>query len=292
MTRTLPLEPVSGAVLGPALAMRSFGLTDCGMVRESNEDQFLIAELARTLWVRQTSLPQPDTQHSRNRGHVLLVADGMGGHQAGEVASALTVTTIEAFILHILKRFSNLQPSDEPSVLMDFQAALREADARVFDEAAHHPEFAGMGTTLTMAFVSGRRLFVVHAGDSRCYLFRDGELTHLTNDHTLASELARRGVIKPQEVGHHQWRAHVVTNVIGGGTTGVHADMRQAELQAGDVVLLCSDGLSEMIADEEIAAILAATTEPQSACERLVTAANDGGGRDNITAVVARFDAA
>ena len=271
--------------------MRSFGLTDCGKVREANEDHFLIAEMARTLWVRQTSLPQPDTQHSRNRGHVLLVADGMGGHQAGEVASALTVASIEAFILHILKRFSNLQPADEPSVLMDFQTALRKADARVFDEAIHHPEFAGMGTTLTLAFVSGRKLFVVHAGDSRCYLFRAGELTHLTNDHTLASELARRGIIKPEEVGHHQWR-HVVTNVIGGGKAGVQADVRQAKLQAGDMVLLCSDGLSEMIADEEIEAILAASSEPQAACERLAAAANDEGGRDNITAVVARFDVA
>jgi serine/threonine protein phosphatase PrpC len=118
----------------PPVAVRSFGLTDPGRVRPANEDHFLIAELARTLWVRQTSLPQPPTHHGRNRGHVFLVADGVGGHQAGEVASALSVASIEAFVLHVL-----------------------------------------------------------HAGDSRCYLFRGGRLRQLTTDHTVAVERARRG---------------------------------------------------------------------------------------------------
>jgi protein phosphatase len=154
----------------PSPRIRTFGLTDRGQVRPSNEDHFLIAELARTLWVHQTSLPQQDIQHGRNRGHILLVADGMGGHAAGEVASALSVASIEAFVLHLLKRFSNLQATDEQAVLKDFQAALKQADARLAEEVAHHPEFAGMGTTLTLAFASGWRLFVVHAGDSRCSL--------------------------------------------------------------------------------------------------------------------------
>jgi PPM family protein phosphatase len=131
------------------------------------EDRFLIAELARTLWVKQTGLPQAPTQYGRNRVHIFLVADGMGGHQAGEVASALTVATIEAFVPHLLKRFSNLRATDEETVLTDFQAALRQADARLAEESAHHPEFSGMGTTLTMALVSGWKLFVFHADDSR-----------------------------------------------------------------------------------------------------------------------------
>src|SRR6516162_7537225 len=150
----------------PPVAVHAHGLTDRGQTRPSNEDHFLIAELTRTLWVRQTSLPQQPTHHGRNRGHVFLVADGMGGHQAGEVASALTVATIEAFILHLLKRFSNLHVADEAGVLKDFQAAFSQAEARLAQEAAHHPEFAGMGTTLTLAFASGWNLFVVHAGDS------------------------------------------------------------------------------------------------------------------------------
>src|ERR1022692_1299893 len=188
MTQTAFLQPdtvpemLAVDAAPPALTVRSFGLTDRGQVRPSNEDNFLIAELARTLWVRQCSLPQPKTQYGRNRGYVLLVADGVGGHQAGEIASALTVETIEAFVLHLLKRFSNLEATDEQAVLKDFQAALSQADARLFDVAAHHSEWARMGTTLTMAFISGRTLFVVHAGDSRCYLFRAGTLRQLTAD--------------------------------------------------------------------------------------------------------------
>ena len=271
------------------IAVRSFGLTDKGLVRSTNEDQFLIAELARTLWVRQTSLPQSDTHHGRGRGHLFLVADGMGGHQAGEVASALTVTIIEAFVLHLLHRFSDLELADEQGVLADLQEALRRADARIFEEIAHHPEFTGMGTTLTLALVSGWKLFVIHAGDSRCYLFRGGTLRQLTADHTLVGELARRGVLSAEEARHHQFR-HVVTNVLGGGAAGVHVDVLRETLQAGDVMVLCSDGLTEMVADDRIAAVLAAASEPRPACERLVAEAKQSGGRDNVTAIVARFE--
>jgi protein phosphatase len=222
-----------------------------------------------------------------------VVADGMGGHHAGEVASALGVASIEAFALHILRRFSNLAVADEQSVERDFQEALRQADARLCEEAAHHPQFAGMGTTLTLAFATGRRLFVIHAGDSRCYLFRSGKLQQLTIDQTIAAELARRGVIKPEQVSHHQFR-HMVTSYLGGMTrseTGMEIFVGKADLQAGDVMLLCSDGLTEMVADDRIAKILAAEREPRVACERLVAEANKEGGKDNVTVIVARFEA-
>jgi len=283
-TQSISLRPP------PPPMVQSFGITDPGKVRPSNEDHFLIGELARTLWVRQTSLPQPETQHGRNHGHIFMVADGMGGHQAGEVASALSVTSIEAFILHVLKRFSNLQVSEEQAVLKDLQSAIRQADERIVQEAAHHPEFAGMGTTLTMAFVSGWNLFVIHAGDSRCYLFRGGQLRQLTLDHTLVGELARRGIIKPEDVGHHQFR-HIVTNVLGGGTAGVQTDVQKIDLHHGDVVLLCSDGLTDMLNDARLAALLGASSNPKSACEQLVAEGNSAGGKDNITAIVVRFDA-
>jgi protein phosphatase len=273
----------------PTFALRCFGQTDRGKVRRQNEDHFLIAELARTLWVHQTSLAQPRKQYSRNRGHFLVVADGMGGHQAGEVASALTVASIEGFVLHLLKRVSHIQATEEQTVLKDFQEALRQADALLFEEAAHHPEFEGMGTTVTLGFVTGRKLFVVHAGDCRCYLFHSGQLRQLTADHTLACEMARRGMIKPEEVCHHQWR-HVVTNVLGGKEVGVNSDVYQANLEEDDVILLCSDGVTEMLDDERIAAILAAEMEPEGACKRLIAEANDHGGKDNVTAIVARFE--
>ena len=272
-----------------AISVRSFGLTDQGKVRSTNEDNFLIAELARTLWVRQTSLPQQATQYGRNRGHVLLVADGMGGHQAGEVASALSVVANEDFVLHILKRFSNLQAGEEQAVVKELHSALQQADARIFEEASHHPRFLGMGTTLTMAFISGWTLFVMHAGDSRCYLLRGGQLRQLTTDHTVAAELARRGVIRPEDVSHHKYR-HVVTSVLGGDESGVQVEVQRVDLESGDVLLLCSDGLTDMLADEQVAEFLMAEGDPEQAAQRLVTGANLQGGKDNITAVVARIE--
>jgi protein phosphatase len=283
-------EPPGPSSPPPPVRVRGFGLTNRGKVRDANEDHFLIAELARTLWVHQTSLPQGQTHYGRNRGHLFLVADGMGGCQAGEVASALTVATIETFVLHVLHRFSNLKTGDEQGVVRDFQAALVHADGRIFEETAHHPEFVGMGTTLTLAFATGWRLFVVHAGDSRCYLFHKGKLQQLTRDHTVAGELAEHGIIKPEDVRRHQFR-HVVTNALGGNRSGVQVDVQKVDLETGDVVLLCTDGLTDMVSDDRLASILAAQGEPQLACERLVAEANDQGGRDNITAVVARFEA-
>src|SRR4051812_6662491 len=180
--------PLAAPVPPPPLAALSFGLTDRGRVRPGNEDHFLVADLSRTLRVRQTSLPQAATQQGRSRGHVLLVADGMGGAAAGEVASALSVETVEAFVVELLRRVSNLEAGDEHGVLADLREAVRKADARIFEKVQERPEFAGMGTTLTLVFVNGRRLFVVHAGDSRCYLFRGGRLERLTEDHTVVAE--------------------------------------------------------------------------------------------------------
>jgi protein phosphatase len=285
-------KPTGGLISPrPSIIVQSCGLSDRGQVRESNEDSFLIAELVRTLWVRQSSLPQPATQHGRNRGHIFLVADGMGGHQAGEVASALSVASIEAFVLHVLHRFSNLGPSDEPEVIRELKAALRLADERIIEETGQHPEFRGMGTTLTLAFISGWKLFVMHAGDSRCYLFRDGELRQLTRDHTMAAELARTGLISADCVRTHRYR-HIVTNILGGDSPGVDVDVQMEDLEPGDEILLCSDGLTEMLPPERLAAILAAELEPEEACMRLVFEANFEGGRDNITAIVARVEEA
>jgi protein phosphatase len=274
-----------------AFKVRAFGLTDPGKVRPSNEDNFLVADLSRTLRIQQTSLPQAATFQGRSRGHVLLVADGMGGHAAGEVASALSVEAVESFVVELLRRFSNLQASDEHGVISDLRQAVCQADARIVEEVALHPELAGMGTTLTMAFSSGSRLFVIHAGDSRCYLFRNGSLEQLTEDHTVVAEMVGRGEISAEQARHHPHR-HVVTNVLGGGHAGVRVDVQRVSLEPGDVLLLCSDGLTDMLDDDRIAATLAAEPEPEAVCERLVAQANEAGGQDNITAVVARFETA
>lgn len=282
----LVVEPPAEA--RPPLAVRAAGLTDRGQVRPTNEDHFAVAELARTLHIHESSVPQAPTQYSSRRGHVFLLADGMGGHTAGEVASALTVGTIEGFLLNCLKFFFKLSAPDEHQVMREFRDALQAADARIFEEAERHPEMFGMGTTLTMAFATERRLLVAHAGDSRCYLFSGTDLHQLTRDHTVAAELARRGVIDAGEVARHPYR-HVITNVVGGKQPGVTAEMQRFDLEPGDVVLLCSDGLTDALTDEQIAAVLREEAEPRAACARLVAEANERGGRDNITVIVAQF---
>jgi PPM family protein phosphatase len=273
------------------LSVRTFGLTDPGLVRPSNEDQFLIAELTKSMKVLHASLPQPKTQHSDERGYLFIVADGMGGHQAGEQASAMAVESIEEFTLNTLSWFFLLQGGAEHNVLKEFQAALQQADAQVCREAAQHRELAGMGTTVTIAYSVGSRLFVVHVGDSRCYLLHGSEFQRVTHDHTLVAEMISRGALQPEDAAHHRLR-HIITNVVGGHDLGVNVECHRLELEADDMLLLCSDGLTEMIADERIAAVLQAHHDPREACERLVAEANENGGKDNVTIIAARFEAA
>lgn len=271
----------------PPFTVNGFGLSDRGKKRDSNEDHFAVAELVRTLRVHHTSLRQLATSLSAHRGYVMLIADGVGGGNAGEIASGLSVATIEDFMLNTLKRFSNLQAGEEQAALRALQEALCEADARIFEETDEHPEWRGMGTTLTMAFAVNWRLFVAHAGDSRCYLFSGGRLQQLTQDHTMTADMARRGLLPPEKVAGHPWR-HVVTNALGGSEPGVQVELHSLDLHPDDVLLLCSDGLTEMLSDEEITGVLQAEHDPQAGCERLVAEANGRGGKDNITVIVAR----
>ena len=272
----------------PAFAVTSFGLTDTGRVRPNNEDCFLIAELRKALRVRQSSLPQTGTRLADERGHLFVVADGMGGHAGGERASALAVEAAEDFVLNVLEWFDRLGGGDTQGPLGELQSALREADRRVCREARERPELRGMGTTLTMAYAVGRDLYVVHAGDSRCYLGRGGQLLRLTRDHTLVADLVAAGAVRPEDAVSHPWR-HMVTNVIGGPEEGVQVDVRKGDLEPDDVLLLCTDGLTEMVPEGTVAGLLIGAVDPQGACENLVAAANEAGGTDNITVVVARF---
>jgi protein phosphatase len=286
--RTTELDLTPAPVPALPLAVRAYGKTDRGQVRSSNEDQFLIAALTKALHVEQTSLPQRPLRFAPERGHVFIVADGMGGHQAGERASALAVYTLEHFLLNTFKWFFHLKGPEGETVLDEFQEALRQTDARLIREATQYTELWGMGTTLTMAYSQGDELFIVHVGDSRCYLWRRGTLYQLTNDHTMAQELVRRGHLRPDEADHNHMR-HVITNVVGGTEPGVKPEVHKLHLEPADVILLCSDGLTEMLTAEEIAKVLCAQAEPRAACEQLVQQANDRGGKDNITALVARY---
>ena len=272
------------------LAVSAFGVTDKGRVRSSNEDQFLIAELTKAMRVWQTSLPEPKVQVGEERAHLFLVADGMGGHQAGERASALAVAAIEHFTLNSFKWFFGTDGIEARKVLAQFQSAFSQADAEIAEKAAAHPELRGMGTTVTMAFQLGAQLCVVHAGDSRAYLHREHELHQLTKDHTLVADLIRTGVIQPDQAAGHRLR-HVITNVVGGPDAGVKVEARALQLQDGDRLLLCSDGLTEMVTDETIAATLDAERIAEAAAKTLLARANEGAANDNITLVVVSFDA-
>jgi serine/threonine protein phosphatase PrpC len=274
-----------------ALTLKAFGITDKGKVRTSNEDQFLIAELTKSMRVWQTSLPEPKMQVGDEHAHLFVVADGMGGHLAGEQASGLAVITIEQFTLNTFRWFLGSTGSDAQKVLAQFQSAISQADARILEEAAEHPELSGMGTTVTMAFSLGAQLCVVHVGDSRAYLYRDGQLDQITQDHTVTAEMVRNGILRPDEVAGHRLR-HVITNVVGGPELGVRVEAHALDVQAGDRLLLCSDGLTEMVPNDAIAAALHAEFSPELAAKMLLTQASEAGGRDNITVLIVRFDPA
>jgi serine/threonine protein phosphatase PrpC len=279
---SLPRRPV---------AVTAFGMTDPGRVRPTNEDQFLCAELTKAMRVWHTTLSEPATQFGEERAHLFLVADGMGGHQGGEQASALAVLAIEQFTLNSFKWFFHPNGRDAQRVLEQFQTALGEADARILEESAAHLERRGMGTTVTMAYHLGGQLCVVHVGDSRAYLFADDALMQITHDHTLVAELVARGELHPSEVAHHRLR-HVTTNVVGGVEPGVDVEAHALEVHPGDRLLLCSDGLTEMLTNDALAATLRAHPDPEAACITLVAQANDAGGADNITVLIVRFDPA
>ena len=265
-------------------------LTHQGNVRSNNEDHYLVARLAKSMQIFQTSLKKSgETRFSDEDGYLMIVADGMGGAAAGERASALAVERVEAFALNTLKWFLHLDKAEESVLVSELRQGLELADRAVYDEAESNARYYGMGTTLTMAYSVGRDLYIVHAGDSRAYLLREGKLEQITSDHTLVQLLVSGGVLTPEDAKTHA-RRNVVTNVIGGPSAGVHAEIHKVRLNDGDVLLLCSDGLTEPVSDLQIAETLRRSDDPEVAAGELITLALENGGPDNVTAVVARYE--
>lgn len=274
----------------PARVRVEYGaLTHQGKVRANNEDHFLVARLAKSMKICKTSLPDSgETRFSEEEGYLMVVADGMGGAAAGERASALAVESVERFVLNTLKWFLRLGDSEEHTLCAELRRCLERADRAVIEQARDDASLQGMGTTLTMAYSVGDELYVVHAGDSRAYLFHDGELEQLTKDHTLAQVLVSGGAISPEDAKRHRGR-NVVTNVIGGPRAGVFAEIHKLRLADGDALLLCSDGLTEPVDNAGIVAVLRDHPDPEEACAHLVDLALKRGGPDNVTAIVARY---
>jgi PPM family protein phosphatase len=232
------------------------GRSDVGKVRDGNEDALLL------------------------RDSVYAVADGMGGHLAGEVASATALEPIEELDGRIFQ--------DNAAAVTALRAAVVAANERVSQLARDNPNYRGMGTTLTAALVEGRRLHVAHVGDSRAYLLRDGHFSQLTDDHTLVQHLVDEGQITQEEAARHPQRS-VVTRAIG-VSEDVDVDSMSLELQPGDQLLLCSDGLTGVVEDQAIARTLLEIEDPDEAVGDLIDLANDAGGPDNITVVLLRYE--
>jgi PPM family protein phosphatase len=210
------------------------------------------------------------------RSPLFVLADGMGGAQAGEVASRVAAETFAAGL------------PEEGSPEQRLAARVMEANARIHELSHADRDRAGMGTTLTAAYVDADEIAIAHVGDSRAYLLRDGELTRLTRDHTLVDELVRRGKLTEEEAAEHPQRS-IITRALG-PEPDVEIDTLTCRAQAGDVVLLCSDGLTSMVSEADVEAILARSSGLEAAGRTLVAAANDAGGRDNITVLLARLE--
>lgn len=223
--------------------------TDVGLVREGNEDSYF------------ADAP------------VFAVADGMGGHLAGDVASATAVD--------VIKRHAAGSDMEEPEKLA---AMLREANREIWDKAASDPALRGMGTTCTLVLLDGSKAQFAHVGDSRAYLFHDGELRQVTEDHTLVGRMVREGKLRPEEAERHPQRS-IITRALG-VDEDVEVDVFSLDVADGDRLLLCSDGLTSMIGAAAISEVLAREEDPQAAADALVQLANDAGGEDNITVIV------
>jgi protein phosphatase len=260
-------------------------------VRGNNQDQFLIAQPTRSISVTSTSLSMERRLFGKGPGELLLVADGMGGHAAGEHASQLAIShLVRRLLTSVLWHLPDGGESSdrEDAYVRELEVFLKDAHARILQESAQNAEYRGMGTTLTMAHILWPRMYVLHAGDSRCYLIRDGRAEQLTTDHTLARQMVESGGLRPEDEAYSKW-SNVLWNVLGGNAgTELIAEVRRFELQRGDAIVLCSDGLHRYVDRERLAAIVLDADSPQAACRALISLANESGGEDNITVIVSR----
>ncbi len=268
----------------------SHGRTNPGKVRTENQDQFFIADLSRSMRVQCNSLDieRYSRLHGGALGHLFLVADGMGGHRGGREASLLAIQYFVTSILNSMRWIVRIEPGAEDRFLDDLQRLLSNAHKTLQNYSAQEQELKGMGTTLTMSYVSWPRMIVVHAGDTRCYVLRRGELRLITRDHTVANQLIRSGQLPPDAEDRSPW-SNVLVNALGAGASNVTADIYKLDLEMGDRLMMCSDGLNKHIKEDEIRAILIQQTSVQDATNVLINRAIEEGGSDNVTVIVSDF---
>lgn len=253
-------EPLGGFV---ALGVDVGYSTDVGRVRTKNEDNYFVCD--------------PGVQDIANRGMFFAVADGMGGHHGGEMASHLAIEGVSTFY--------NEAPATEAGLEEYVSKLVEKANETIFTKATGEPDLARMGTTLTVGHLANRRrLTVWHIGDCRALLIRKGELKQVTNDHSLVADQLRLGIITAEEAANHPAR-NVITRALG-TRRAVKADVYTEELEAGDRLLVCCDGLHGVVGEKDIVEILLSASSSQEGCKKLTERANELGGPDNITCVV------
>jgi protein phosphatase len=258
----------------PDLSLTVAGRSDVGMARQVNEDTYYSGEFATA---------------DGKIGTLLLVADGMGGHQSGEVASQLAAETVKAALKEALS--AGVPATDDAWHTLLRQTALR-ANERIYQQSRASSGSRGMGTTLTIALVAGRRAHIAHVGDSRAYLINAGGVgaggtwTQLTTDHSLVARLVDIGQLTPEQARVHPQRNMIYRSL--GTDPTVDVDTLSQALAPGDVLLLCSDGLDTHVEDAELVQIVLDEPSEARACERLIALANQRGGKDNISVVIAR----
>jgi protein phosphatase len=265
----------------PSVHVSVFGKTDLGRTRDHNEDTFLVADLSR----RTASLRPEVREHEVGpRGSLFVVADGMGGAAAGEVASGMAADAI-------FGHMTSVWPDDPDGSAQRFAFRLKEAvelaNNRINTYAREHPEVRGMGTTATVAGVFGTSLYLAQVGDSRGYLVRNGNTIQLTKDQSLMQRLVEAGELTEEEAEQSE-RRNIILQALGPDPR-VKVDLTHQPLRRGDLIILCSDGLSGQVKREEIADIAHSTPDLPELCGKLIDLANSRGGPDNITAIAVRF---
>jgi len=264
-----------------SIQVNVFGKTDLGQTRDHNEDTFIVADLTRD---KASLLPEVRHHHIGDRGSLFMVADGMGGAAAGELASAMAADLVHSHL-------ASVWIDDPDNSLEQFAVRLKEAldiaNRRIHSYAGQRPEVKGMGTTATAAGVLGTSLIMAQVGDSRAYLIRNGDAVQLTRDQSLTQRLVEAGEMTEEEA-ERSARRNIILQALG-PEPNVVVELTVQELRENDALVLCSDGLTGNVRGDEIAKVVTAHPEPADACSELIAMANDRGGPDNITVTIARF---
>lgn len=266
-------------------------VTHRGLVRANNEDHYLSLRFGRSLETLSSNIAEGFLEQSYNEiGYAMVVADGMGGMAAGDVASRMALCKLVELVLNTPDWFMKVdRKEDIETVMRRMTQRFRHIDDELRQTAQNDRSLFGMGTTLTMAVSLGSNLLIVHIGDSRAYMLRNNKLHQLTRDDTLAQALIDAGIADPEDTATRAMR-HVLTAKIGSTGEPVDPQVQRLHLSHGDQLLLCTDGLSGMVKDEVIAATLREAASASEACQTLVDLALSAGGSDNVTTVLARFN--